>query len=215
MRVARARSRLVKLILPIASISGRASKLLMSMCSTSVESSSALRLLVIGASFIGTSSSRGNGPPLMRVPRKGGAIEGGGAAVNMRRDPPMTQVLEMRVPTREGVLRAAEKIATLLPLTPLLPFEIGGITVWAKAECLQPIGAFKIRGAWHRLTDLSEAERARGVVGVSSGNHAQGVAWAARRLGVAATIVMPRDAPQVKLAATRALGAEVVLYDRY
>jgi len=120
----------------------------------------------------------------------------------------------MRAPTREGVLRAADKVAALLPPTPLLPFEIGGSTIWAKAECLQPIGAFKIRGAWHRLTDLSDEERARGVVGVSSGNHAQGVAWAARRLGIAATIVMPSDAPAVKLERTRALGAEVVLYDR-
>lgn len=126
----------------------------------------------------------------------------------------MTQVLEQRAPTREGVLRAAEKVAALLPPTLLLPFEIGGATLWAKAECLQPIGAFKIRGAWHRLSDLTDAERARGVVGVSSGNHAQGVAWAARKLGIAATIVMPRDAPAVKLERTRALGAEVVLYDR-
>ena len=120
----------------------------------------------------------------------------------------------MRAPTREGVLRAAEKVAALLPPTPLIPFEIGETTVWTKAECLQPIGAFKIRGAWHRLTDLSDEERARGVVGVSSGNHAQGVAWAARRLGVKATIVMPSDAPAVKLERTRTLGAEVVLYDR-
>jgi threonine dehydratase len=119
-----------------------------------------------------------------------------------------------REPTREGVLRAAEKIAELLPPTALLPFEIAGVTVWAKAESLQPIGAFKIRGAWHRLTDLGEDARARGVVGVSSGNHAQGVAWAARRLGIAATIVMPSNAPAVKLERTRALGAEIVLYDR-
>ena len=121
---------------------------------------------------------------------------------------------QMRTPTAEGVTRAADKIAQLLPQTPLLELEIHGHTVWCKAESLQPVGAFKIRGAWHRLSDLSEAERAAGVVGVSSGNHAQGVAWAARRLGIAATIVMPVDAPQVKLAATRALGAEVVLYDR-
>ncbi|MDE8654400.1 pyridoxal-phosphate dependent enzyme [Novosphingobium sp. H3SJ31-1] len=121
----------------------------------------------------------------------------------------------MREPTRAGVERAAEKVAAILPQTPLLPLEIDGATVWCKAECLQPVGAFKIRGAWHRLSDLSEDERGRGVVGVSSGNHAQGVAWAARRLGIAARIVMPRDAPAVKLAATRALGAEVVLYDRY
>ena len=121
----------------------------------------------------------------------------------------------LRSPTAEGVARAATKIAALLPQTPLLPLELpGGATVWCKAESLQPIGAFKIRGAWHRLTDLSDDERARGVVGVSSGNHAQGVAWAARRLGIPATIVMPNDAPQVKLANTHALGAEVVLYDR-
>jgi threonine dehydratase len=126
----------------------------------------------------------------------------------------MTEVLEMRAPTREGVLRAAEKVAALLPPTPLIPFEIDGIRLWAKAECLQPIGAFKIRGAWHRISDLSAEERARGVVGVSSGNHAQGVAWAARELGIAATIVMPSNAPAVKLERTRALGAEVVLYDR-
>lgn len=119
-----------------------------------------------------------------------------------------------REPTREGVLQAAAKVAAILPLTPLLPLEVAGATLWAKAECLQPIGAFKIRGAWHRLTELSEGERARGVVGVSSGNHAQGVAWAARRLGISATIVMPSDAPAVKLERTRALGAEVVLYDR-
>lgn len=120
----------------------------------------------------------------------------------------------IRKPTREGVLRAAAKVAEILPPTPLLPLEIEGARLWAKAETLQPIGAFKIRGAWHRLSDMSEEERARGVVAVSSGNHAQGVAWAARWLGVEAAIVMPRDAPEVKLEATRALGAEIVLYDR-
>ena len=124
-------------------------------------------------------------------------------------------VESLRSPTRAGVLRAAAKIAALLPRTPLLPLELpNGATVWCKAESLQPIGAFKIRGAWHRLTDLTGDERKRGVVGVSSGNHAQGVAWAARRLGIPATIVMPNDAPAVKLANTRALGAEVVIYDR-
>ena len=82
----------------------------------------------------------------------------------------------IRTPDREGVLRAAEKIAAILPPTPLLPLEIDGRTIWCKAESLQPIGAFKIRGAWHRLSDLSEAERAGGVVAFSSGNHAQGIA---------------------------------------
>jgi threonine dehydratase len=119
-----------------------------------------------------------------------------------------------RVPTRDGVLCAAAKIAEILPPTPLLPLEVAGVTIWCKAEMLQPIGSFKIRGAWHRLTELSDEQRARGVVGVSSGNHAQGVAWGARRLGIAATIVMPANAPQMKLDATRALGADIVLYDR-
>ena len=92
--------------------------------------------------------------------------------------------------------------------------EIDGHTIWCKAESLQPIGAFKLRGAWHRLTDLSAGEREAGVVAFSSGNHAQGVAWAAARLGMTATIVIPRDAPKLKIDATRALGAEIILYDR-
>jgi len=119
-----------------------------------------------------------------------------------------------KLPTHEGVQRAMAKIADILPKTPLLPLEVDGTTIWCKAEMLQPIGAFKIRGAWHRLSDLDEEERARGVVGVSSGNHAQGVAWAAKRLGINATIVMPSNAPRMKLEATKALGADVILYDR-
>ncbi|WP_305096301.1 threonine ammonia-lyase [Croceibacterium aestuarii] len=126
----------------------------------------------------------------------------------------MADSSSLRKPTRSGVVRAAEKIARLLPPTPLLPVVIRGHRVWCKAENLQAIGAFKIRGAWHRLTDLSNDERRQGVVAVSSGNHAQGVAWAARELGIAATIVMPSDAPGVKLDGTRTLGANVVLYDR-
>ena len=119
-----------------------------------------------------------------------------------------------RTPTRSGVLEAAGKIAAILAPTPLLPLTVRGQQVWVKAECLQPVGAFKIRGAWHRLSALSEAERAAGVVAVSSGNHAQGDAWAAQRLGMAATIVMPADAPPIKLERTRALGAELITYDR-
>ncbi len=119
-----------------------------------------------------------------------------------------------REPTRDGVLRAAAKVASVLPPTPLLPLEVQGRTVWCKAESLQPVGAFKIRGAWHRLTDLTDAERAAGVVAFSSGNHALGIAWSARRLGIAATIVMPHDAPAAKRAGTEALGATVVGYDR-
>lgn len=119
-----------------------------------------------------------------------------------------------RRPDFAGVERAAEKIALILPPTPLLPLEVDGVILWCKAEMLQPIGAFKIRGAWHRLADLSREERLAGVVGVSSGNHAQGVAWAAKRLGIKATIVMPENAPKSKILATRELGAEVVLYKR-
>lgn len=120
----------------------------------------------------------------------------------------------VRQPTRAGVRDAAAKIAAILPPTPIFTREIKGVPVTFKAECLQPVGAFKIRGAWHRLTALEPGQRARGVVGFSSGNHAQGLAWAARRLGVAATIVMPADAPRAKRDATLALGAEVVSYDR-
>lgn len=121
---------------------------------------------------------------------------------------------DIRAPNRDGVLAAARSVAAILPPTPLLPVEIGGVRCQVKAESLQPVGAFKIRGGWWRLSNLDDTERARGVIAVSSGNHAQGVAWAARRLGIAAAIVMPRNAPQVKLQATRALGAEIVLYDR-
>lgn len=118
------------------------------------------------------------------------------------------------MPTADGVAAAAQAIAAILPPTPLLPVEIHGVPAWVKAEVLQPVGAFKIRGAWWRLVSMSAQERAGGVVAVSSGNHAQGVAWAARRLGIRAMIVMPHDAPQVKLVNTKALGAEVVLYQR-
>ena len=121
---------------------------------------------------------------------------------------------EIRMPTRQGVLAATDSIGRILPPTPLLPVEIDGVRCHVKAESLQPVGAFKIRGGWWRLSNLSDEEKTRGVVAVSSGNHAQGVAWAARRLGIAAAIVMPRNAPRVKLEATRALGAEIVLYDR-
>jgi threonine dehydratase len=86
--------------------------------------------------------------------------------------------------------------------------------MWVKAECLQQSGSFKLRGATNRLLLLSEAERRRGVVAFSSGNHAQGVAIAAQRLGIEAVIIMPSDAPRVKSDATRAAGATIVEYDR-
>ena len=92
--------------------------------------------------------------------------------------------------------------------------RVAGRRVFVKAECLQWTGSFKFRGAWSALTALAPQVRARGVIAFSSGNHAQGVAWAAALHGVPAVIVMPADAPAVKIANTRAYGAEVVLYDR-
>jgi threonine dehydratase len=89
-----------------------------------------------------------------------------------------------------------------------------GYRLFIKAECLQRTGSFKFRGAFNRLSAMSEAERRRGVVAFSSGNHAQGVACAAQLLGIRAAIVMPADAPQIKIENTRGYGAEVVLYDR-
>lgn len=102
--------------------------------------------------------------------------------------------------------------------TPLLnsPFldDIAGRRVWVKPECLQHTGSFKFRGAWSALSALDPDTLAKGVIAYSSGNHAQGIAYAARLHGVPAVIVMPSDAPRLKIANTRALGAEVVLYDR-
>ena len=119
-----------------------------------------------------------------------------------------------RSPTRQGVESAAARIRGDVTRTPLLPLTLDGVTLWAKAECLQQGGSFKLRGATNRLLLLSDEERARGVVAFSSGNHAQGVALAAKRLGIAATIVMPVDAPAVKREATAAAGARIVPYDR-
>jgi len=87
--------------------------------------------------------------------------------------------------------------------------------VYVKAECFQRGGAFKFRGAYNKIASLPEDERERGVLAYSSGNHAQAVAIAARLLGTSATIVMPEDAPDAKLEATRGYGAEIVLYDRF
>ncbi len=102
--------------------------------------------------------------------------------------------------------------------TPLLnsPFldEIAGRRVWIKAECLQHTGSFKFRGGWSALSALEDAARTKGVIAFSSGNHAQGVALAAKLHGAPAVIVMPSDCPRLKIENTRAYGAEVVLYDR-
>lgn len=119
-----------------------------------------------------------------------------------------------RRPTRQGVEAAAARIYGQVVKTPLLPLEFGGTRLWVKAECLQHGGSFKLRGATNRLMLLGPEERTRGVVAFSSGNHAQGVAIAAARMGMAATIVMPSDAPAVKREATLAAGAKIVDYDR-
>lgn len=115
---------------------------------------------------------------------------------------------------REHVLEAARRIAGSVVRTPLAAASIRGRSVWLKCECLQTGGAFKLRGASNRLLALSEEERSRGVVAFSSGNHAQGVAIAAHRLGIKATIVMPSDAPALKVEGTRANGAQIIFYDR-
>lgn len=116
--------------------------------------------------------------------------------------------------SRDDVVAAADRIAGLVEKTPLLETKISDHTIWLKCECLQTGHAFKLRGATNRLLQLSEEERKSGVVAFSSGNHAQGVAIAARRLGIRAIIVMPADAPAVKVDATRAQGAEIIFYDR-
>jgi threonine dehydratase len=123
-----------------------------------------------------------------------------------------------RVPAFEDVQAAAARIAGHARRTPLLhgtPLdERTGGHILLKLETLQHTGSFKFRGAYNRLSQLDGAQRAAGVVAFSSGNHAQGVAAAARLLGIPATIVMPEDAPAVKMRNTLALGAEVVCYDR-
>ena len=113
---------------------------------------------------------------------------------------------------------AARRAAGHVRRTPLLssPFldEIAGRRAWVKAECLQHTGSFKFRGGWSAVSALAPDVRAKGVIAFSSGNHAQGVALAARMHGAPAVIIMPSDAPRMKIDNTRALGAEVVLYDR-
>jgi len=116
--------------------------------------------------------------------------------------------------TRDDVLAAAKRIMGAVERTPLIEAEIRGQRVWLKCESLQTGGSFKLRGASNRLVQLNAEEQARGVVAFSSGNHAQGVAIAAKRLGIPAIIVMPSDAPILKIEGTRAQGAEIVFFDR-
>src|SRR5215216_2334901 len=120
--------------------------------------------------------------------------------------------------TFDDVCDAAERLRGVANRTPVVTSRtvdgLVGAQVFFKCENLQRGGAFKFRGAYNRLAMLSAEERLRGVVAFSSGNHAQGVALAARELGIAATVVMPSDAPPLKVAATRGYGAQVVHYDR-
>jgi threonine dehydratase len=114
---------------------------------------------------------------------------------------------------RIRIADARERLTGVVRRTPLAPFECGDerIELRVKLECLQETGAFKARGAWNQVAQLSAAERAAGVVTTSSGNHGKALAWAARRAGVRATVVMPADAYANKVRACRELGAEVVL----
>ena len=121
-------------------------------------------------------------------------------------------------PAINDVRAAAERLEGIAVRTPLLESERlndrAGARVLLKCEMFQPIGAFKVRGAWNMISRISESVIRNGVVAYSSGNHAQAVAWVALRHGTSATIVMPKDAPRVKIANTERLGAEIVLYDR-
>jgi threonine dehydratase len=107
---------------------------------------------------------------------------------------------------------ARERIADTAMHTPLIPFPAPGVPgeLWLKDEGAQPIGSFKLRGAANKILSLTPEERRRGVITYSSGNHGQGVAFAARQAGIQAVIVMPSDAPAIKREATEALGAEIV-----
>jgi threonine dehydratase len=112
----------------------------------------------------------------------------------------------------DAIRAAADRIARIAVKTPLVRAYFQDVpgAVWLKAESLQPIGSFKLRGAANKILQLTPDEIARGVITYSSGNHAQGVAYAAREVGAKAVIVMPSNAPEIKRAATIALGAEVV-----
>lgn len=123
------------------------------------------------------------------------------------------------LPTFVDLEDAARRLAGHAVVTPIVSCaaldEACGGTVWVKAEVLQRTGSFKFRGAYNRLCRLDADQKKRGVVAFSSGNHAQGVADAARELGMPALIVMPSDAPEIKRQATMDYGAEVVVYDRF
>jgi threonine dehydratase len=129
----------------------------------------------------------------------------------------MSETLDLAISLAD-IEAAAERLKGVAVETPLLESaalnERLGARILIKPETLQRVGAFKFRGAYNRLVQLTPAERAKGVVAFSSGNHAQGVALAAKLLGIPALIVMPADAPKVKAQATAAYGAEIKFYDR-
>jgi threonine dehydratase len=126
---------------------------------------------------------------------------------------------EPATPSFDDIRAAARRIAGHAHRTPILRSRTAdrriGAEVFFKCENLQRVGAFKFRGAFNALSQFDAAQRRAGVVSFSSGNHAQAIALAAQLLNIPATIVMPRDAPALKVAATRGYGAEIVLYDRY
>lgn len=125
----------------------------------------------------------------------------------------------MEVITISDIRAAADRLKGAARVTPLLEADtlnaFAGRRVLVKAECLQRTGSFKFRGGWSALSAMTTEARAKGVIAFSSGNHAQGVALAAKLHGAPAVIVMPSDAPEMKIANTRGYGAEVVLYDRW
>ncbi len=125
----------------------------------------------------------------------------------------------MILPTYQDVIEAAARLSGHAQRTPVLTSRTAdaqiGAKLFFKCENFQRMGAFKFRGAFNALSKFSAEQRRRGVVAFSSGNHAQAIALSARILGIPATIVMPKDAPQVKIEATRGYGGQVVLYDRY
>ena len=125
----------------------------------------------------------------------------------------------MDLPDISDVKKAAHVLRGHAVRTPLIESvilnEITGGRIFLKAECLQRTGSFKFRGAYNALSNLSDEQRAKGIVATSSGNHAQGVAEAARLFGCEATIIMPKDAPEIKKQRTRRSGATIIEYDRY
>ncbi len=126
--------------------------------------------------------------------------------------------LNTALPTYDDVARAAKRLKGHAYATPLLNSPVidamVGKQVWFKPECNQKVGAFKYRGAYNRLSAMSAVERAKGVVAYSSGNHAQGISRSAKELGMSAVIVMPTNAPKVKVAGVLADGAKIITYDR-